>query len=210
MNKTIFVMMILMAFSVHANCQNVDLESLIPVPLLENFIFFGGQYDIYLDNWNNGAPVGNVMFPDITADLSAVKRACQSGDVVCIMAPSSFTGSLTIDSIVYDGEISINNLDIQIDGVLGDLVNWLFDFFGRDFVTALSLEFSDCDYTCQPEVEICNEEFYCCENLICDYLQDEDYGYCVAENEPDVPEFTTIGAGVVLVGIGLYLFIKRK
>jgi len=247
MKKIILTLLILISIiSVQANCQNVDLESLIPVPLLEDVSFVFATYDVYINNWQNGTPYGNVVFPDITADINGVKTCtCSIANLNCCAAPDTFTGTLTIGSIVYDGDVTINDFDITIDGLFGALFNWVLDFFENDFILALELEFGDCDYTCQVENDVCNEEFYCCENLECEYLPGEDYGYCqpitcaevgdvclvdndccsglcdkplgvdngvcIAEQLPDpqIPEFTTIGAGLILIGVGLYLY-KRK
>jgi len=157
MKKIILTLLILILItSVQANCQNVDLESVLPVPLIEDVF----MYDIYIINWNNGAPVGNVVFPDITADIEGV-RTCTCDYIsnpACCAAPPTISGTISMDSIVYDGEITINNFEITLDGAFGFLIDWIIDFFEQDFIPDLEDAFGDCDYMCQVQDDVCNEE----------------------------------------------------
>ena len=132
--------------------STLDLTGLIPTPLFEQVVLMC-NYTYYLENIAHEPPVVSVthiyggmtlhiVYSDFTGDIRA-----ETSDMLCV----DFTGNMTIDSIVYsadvmidgesatlvNGNVVINNIDIQIDGIMGFLVGWLVDFFTSDFVNGL-------------------------------------------------------------------------
>ena len=141
--------------------DTLDFNGMMPMNLPEITILYC-TYDCSLENVAHASPVVSVtritggmhvqvVYSDISADIIA-----DTSDILC----TDFTGTLSIDSIVYNADImivnqpgqpvsfelvnadvTINDLDIEIDGVFGILVNWLIDYFQSEFATQLEHEF---------------------------------------------------------------------
>ena len=140
----------------------VDLPGMIPTPLTTTTVSFC-EYTIYLENVTHDAPIVSVLRIDGGMDLQVVYTDI-TGDIradtstpLCM----DFAGNMSISSIVYEAQImfetetdqtvsfslthvdmTINNPDIQIDGIMGFLEGWLIDFFGSDFAESLEDEFA--------------------------------------------------------------------
>lgn len=154
--------------------DTMSLDGLVPSPLTETDVSFC-HYTIDIENFQHGPPAVEmqpvsggmhlrVVYSNITADI-----IMDTESPMCVDA----TGSLTMASIVLEADMifdvqpdrsvevtlanldtTINDLDIQIDGVLGFLVNWLVDYFEGDFSQGLEEVFSLIfEYTVAPMLE---------------------------------------------------------
>lgn len=143
--------------------DTLDLAGMMPTNLPDITIVFC-QYSCRLENITHGSPAVSVLrvpggmelqvvYPDISGDIIA-----DTSDPLC----ADFTGTLSIASVAYSADVmfatqpdhsvsfelanvavTINDLDIQIDGVLGFLVNWLIAYIADDFVMDLEQEFAN-------------------------------------------------------------------
>ena len=163
--------------------ETIDLTAMIPVPLTETEVLFC-HYDIYLENITHDFPVvsvdriaGGMDIQVVYANFIGDIRA-ETSDLLCV----DFTGSLSISSIVYDAQImfvtgpgetvgfelvnsemTLTNLDIQIDGVLDFLVGWIVDFFDNTFAEGIEYEIENAfNDTLEPTLsDIVVEEISC-------------------------------------------------
>ncbi len=151
--------------------QGLDLNSMIPNPVITGQAIWGiGVYAINIQNLKRGAVQANLTainggikvvatMPNITADILAKKTGCGGGflepclggDMTGNMSMSSIVLSAnlylsvnpdhTLKVVVADVVVTINGLDVNLDGVLGFLVNWIIDIFVPSLKGTIEAEF---------------------------------------------------------------------
>jgi hypothetical protein len=148
--------------------SNLDLAALIPNPVVKNQDISGlAKYDLYIQNLTYGAATTTLKaidggirvratIPNLKADLRAVRVSCP---FICIM-PATVTGKMTMTSIVMLADlmisvnpdhtlrvdvenvsVTINGLDVNLDGILGFFVNWIIDIFIPQFKSDIEEQF---------------------------------------------------------------------
>ncbi len=139
--------------------SGIDINSSLPSPLYEN-----GQYEIKSNGVTYGTPSLDIncmagglqlvaTIPNIHTKIKADSKKWYlpdaSGDidvdsmVVSMDAYLSVDGAGNVSAVIQNMSSDVNGLDIDLDGVLGFLLNWLVDFFEGTFAGMLEDQIED-------------------------------------------------------------------
>ncbi len=152
--------------------QSFDLTSFIPSPAASNQNAGGlvGTYNIFLENLTNNAPTAvlnpidgglrlRVDINNIQVDVRA-RKTCSAGFLSCL-GPGTITGDATISRItlmadlmlsvdannnivvtVPTSNVTVGNVNIDIDGILGFIVEAIIGGFVDDLVDNIEQQFN--------------------------------------------------------------------
>lgn len=143
---------------------NMDLASMIPSPAARES-FLGCTYNIYIEDITYGAPQVSlslidgglsmhVVIPNFRAKIRATSSAWHCPNIKGTVTASSITIdsqlAITLDAVTGEPRVvpistnvTVHNLNIDLDGVLGALTNWLINFFEDTFARKIEEAFEE-------------------------------------------------------------------